>query len=107
LPVLGQILRVVEALESPSPVGELLSLFKGCSGLEVEAEELRGGKGETTLIRVHVKGQGSGPTLGVVGRLGGVSARPLKTGLVSDADGAGRLERFHNPKDLPQDGQGA
>jgi hypothetical protein len=31
---------------------------------------------------------GSVPTLGVIGRLGGVGARPAATGLVSDADGA-------------------
>ncbi|MDH4065414.1 MAG: DUF1177 domain-containing protein, partial [Acidobacteriota bacterium] len=31
---------------------------------------------------------GSAPTLGIVGRLGGVGARPSRLGLVSDADGA-------------------
>ncbi|MDW8010480.1 MAG: DUF1177 family protein [Sulfolobales archaeon] len=31
---------------------------------------------------------GSAPTLGIVGRLGGVGARPAYIGMVSDADGA-------------------
>ena len=31
---------------------------------------------------------GEAPTLGIVGRLGGIGARPERIGLVSDADGA-------------------
>ncbi len=31
---------------------------------------------------------GGGPTLGIIGRLGGIGARPERRGLVSDADGA-------------------
>ena len=31
---------------------------------------------------------GDAPTLGIIGRLGGVGARPAAIGLVSDADGA-------------------
>lgn len=31
---------------------------------------------------------GSAPTIGIVGRLGGIGARPERVGLVSDADGA-------------------
>jgi hypothetical protein len=37
---------------------------------------------------VRVPGAGDGPTLGIIGRLGGVGARPSRAGLVSDADGA-------------------
>ena len=31
---------------------------------------------------------GSAPTLGIIGRLGGVGARPARKGFVSDGDGA-------------------
>lgn len=43
--------------------------------------------GVVTGAHGHSRG-GSAPTLGIVGRLGGVGARPARTGYVSDGDGA-------------------
>ena len=51
-------------------------------------------KGSTDCITVLIKGSdgkssgGSTPTLGIIGRLGGLGARPELTGFVSDGDGA-------------------
>lgn len=43
----------------------------------------------TDVVRVRVRGTRSGaPALGIIGRLGGIGARPEMIGLVSDADGA-------------------
>ena len=55
---------------------------------EVETERVEGSAGFTDFVRVRVPGAGDGPTLGIIGRLGGVGARPSRAGLVSDADGA-------------------
>lgn len=48
------------------------------------------GGGITDFIKIIIKGKNSekNPTLGVIGQLGGVGARPNKIGLVSDGDGA-------------------
>jgi hypothetical protein len=54
----------------------------------------RSKRGRTTFVRAVVPGTagrragGDAPTLGIVGFLGGVGARPAAIGLVSDADGA-------------------
>ena len=53
-----------------------------------------GKAGSTDFVRCVVPGTrgrragGDAPTLGIVGRLGGIGARPAKIGLVSDGDGA-------------------
>ncbi len=62
--------------------------------LHVEVTPVQGEKGTTDFVRVLVAGTGGkqagggAPTLGIVGRLGGIGARPTAIGLVSDADGA-------------------
>ncbi len=87
--LLKQILGVIDLLEAPEiSKGGLERFFGKHDSVELETEEIAGDKGKTLLVRIHVRGAGQGPTLGVVGRLGGVSARPGKAGLVSDADGA-------------------
>ncbi|MGE5653000.1 MAG: DUF1177 domain-containing protein, partial [Bacillota bacterium] len=51
-------------------------------------------KGSTDFVKVLIPGrmgrsiQGPAPTLGIIGRLGGIGARPGRIGLVSDGDGA-------------------
>ncbi len=55
---------------------------------------VEGEKGETTCIKIMIYGTkgrsagGEAPTLGLIGQLGGIGARPARIGLVSDADGA-------------------
>lgn len=60
----------------------------------VETHEVTGERGTTEFVRVRIPGAqgrmsgGSAPTLGIVGRLGGIGARPEVIGFVSDGDGA-------------------
>ncbi|MEU5834866.1 DUF1177 domain-containing protein [Streptomyces diacarni] len=62
--------------------------------VEISVTRVEGAKGGTDFVKVVVPGRsgsgagGSAPTLGILGRLGGVGARPERTGIVSDADGA-------------------
>jgi hypothetical protein len=92
---LKQVIEIYELLDSAEVNGETVaSLLKKRGVDEVEVKSIRGEKGKTDSIKVWIpglKGKRSGgpsPTLGVIGRLGGIGARPEMIGLVSDADGA-------------------
>lgn len=60
----------------------------------VVVETVKGEQGSTDFVQVKIPGAagkmagGAAPTLGVVGRLGGIGARPEVKGFVSDGDGA-------------------
>ena len=92
---LKQVMEVCELLDSAKVNGEqVASLLKKRGADKVEVKSIRGEKGKTDSIKVWIPGSrgkrsgGNFPTLGVIGRLGGVGARPEMIGLVSDSDGA-------------------
>ncbi len=92
---LKQVMEVYELLDSSRVDGEQVArLLKGRGVDEVEVVTVRGEKGKTDSIKVRIPGTtgkksgGRCPTLGVIGRLGGIGARPERIGLVSDGDGA-------------------
>lgn len=92
---LSHTLAVFEALDSPRASGDTVRrLLDGVDGVTLDVERVQGPKGATDFVRIVVPGHaglrsgGAAPTLGIVGRLGGVGARPSRIGLVSDADGA-------------------
>jgi uncharacterized protein DUF1177 len=86
---LKQTLEAFEALDSARASGrtvvELLAPYPAAS---VSVEEVRGGKGKTDFVKVVIAGTqgrlqgGTGRTLGIVGKLGGLGARPRRIGLV-------------------------
>lgn len=95
--MLKQVIEIHELLDSSFACGENIKKCLVSHGLEprhVFWETIQGEKGKTDFIRILIPGlngktkAGTSPTLGVIGRLGGVGARPERTGLVSDADGA-------------------
>ena len=85
-----QVLEVSRLLEKPKVNGDhVKSLLteRGLSDVHVKRVEER--RGHTDFIKAVIPGtRADAPTLGVIGRLGGVGARPEMTGMVSDADGA-------------------
>lgn len=90
-----QALEIYELLDGPDVSGERVEeLLRSRDLEEVEMRHIEGERGETDFLKVRipgVEGKSSGglaPTLGVIGRLGGVGARPELIGIVSDADGA-------------------
>jgi hypothetical protein len=92
---LSHTLAVFEALDSPRASGDTVrALLDGVDGVTLDVERVQGPKGSTDFVRIVVPGHaglragGAAPSLGIVGRLGGVGARPSRIGLVSDADGA-------------------
>ncbi len=93
--MLKQVIEVYELLDDAGVDGGRVADFLRQKGLEhVEVHEIRGEKGKTDFIKAVIPGLsgkrvgGSSPTLGIIGRLGGIGARPERIGLVSDADGA-------------------
>jgi hypothetical protein len=93
--MLKQVIDAMELLDSATVTGKEVETLLRARGLEdIMVKTLRGEKGKTDFIMVRIPGtrgktaKGDAPTLGVLGRLGGLGARPEMIGLVSDADGA-------------------
>lgn len=93
--MLKQVIEIIDLLERPDITGQQVGAFfagRGWAGWEVQT--VSGERGSTDFVRFVFPGTagkrtgGDAPTLGVIGRLGGIGARPHAIGLVSDADGA-------------------
>ena len=91
----SQVLQTYDLLDSAHVNGDRVAEWLEQNGAtNVKVQRIEGAKGHTDFIRVTIPGSegrsngGSAPTLGVIGRLGGIGARPSRIGLVSDADGA-------------------
>ncbi|PEJ57104.1 hypothetical protein CN692_14535 [Bacillus sp. AFS002410] len=92
---LKQTLTVIDALDNAYVNGEKVKeLFNLYPDVKVEVNTVTGQQGSTDFIKILIPGNegktagGVAPTFGIVGRLGGIGARPSRIGLVSDADGA-------------------
>jgi len=95
--MLLHVLSVLDLLDRPDASGDLVAAHLRALGdpsCTVTVERVSGDKGATDFVRVTVPGShgrlsgGDAPTLGIVGRLGGIGARPDLVGFVSDGDGA-------------------
>jgi len=92
---LQQTLKVFELFDSAFANGQtVVDLFKDYPAAEISVKRISSMKGKTDFVKVTISGTGgkrkggSASTLGIVGRLGGIGARPKRIGMVSDADGA-------------------
>ncbi|MEO3740956.1 DUF1177 domain-containing protein [Kosakonia sp. WA-90] len=92
---LQQTLQVFALLDSAYASGDKVkALLAEYRNIAVSVKAVSGPKGSTDFVKIVIPGTqgkrsgGSAPTLGIVGRLGGIGARPGRIGLVSDADGA-------------------
>lgn len=92
-----QVVDVCDLLDSPDIQEKEIRTFflsRGLENGEITTQTVEEKKGKTLFLRMTVGGtegkllRGGSPTIGVIGQLGGVGARPKITGLVSDADGA-------------------
>ncbi len=95
--IVKEILEIYEILDSAYASGERVAEYlKGIGGeSRISLETLEGKSGKTTdVIKVLIPGSngktkgGNAPTIGLLGRLGGLGARPERIGFVSDGDGA-------------------
>lgn len=93
--ILSEILTVYDLLDRPGKPGrELVKLFGKYRKATVSLRQVKEKKGSTEFLKILIPGshgkskKGKAPTLGIIGRLGGVGARPKTVGFVSDGDGA-------------------
>lgn len=94
--LLKQIMEAYEVLDSSTVNGRTVEAYLKSikPDADVEVYELQGPKGTTDMVKVRIPGSkgktkgGDAPTLGILGRLGGIGARPEMIGFVSDGDGA-------------------
>ena len=94
--LMKQIIDAYEVLDSSFVTGEAVKeyLLGIKADANVEVYELVGPKGSTDMLKVRIPGKngktngGDAPTIGLLGRLGGIGARPERIGFVSDGDGA-------------------
>ncbi len=94
--ILNEVLRILDVLDSPGASGEgVASLLRDVNpDIDTHLEAIKGDQGSTDFVKVVIPGRkgksrgGSARTLGVIGRLGGIGARPEVVGMVSDGDGA-------------------
>ncbi len=93
--MLKQVIDVMELLDDANVTGEKVATVLREHGIkDIKVKEIKGAEGSTNFIKIKIPGEngktkgGTAPTLGVIGRLGGVGARPAQIGLVSDSDGA-------------------
>jgi hypothetical protein len=116
--LLRQVLEIVDLVDTPSASGGAAAdLLRRRGDVRVTVERVVGDQGATDFVKVVVPGLegktagGDAPTMGIIGRLGGVGARPAAIGMVSDADGgvaalaaALKLTEMHTAGDrLPGD----
>lgn len=91
---LKQTIEAFEILDSAYVTGQIVADLLIDRGLDVIVTPVAGEHGSTDVLMIRVPGTagklaaGEAPTLGIIGKLGGIGARPEVIGLVSDADGA-------------------
>lgn len=93
--MLKQVIEMIDLLDDPKITGEkVIAVFQGVAGVTATSTTLQGEQGSTDFVKIIIEGTegktkgGTAPTLGIIGRLGGIAAHPSRKGLVSDADGA-------------------
>ncbi len=84
----ASLIRVIDLLDRPKIYeDDIEQIIEPCKKASIEFEHIKGEKGETLFTRI-VYDFGGGRSIGIIGRLGGIGARPHIVGMVSDADGA-------------------
>jgi len=93
--LLRQVLDIVDLVDRPNVAApEIEHLFAGRGLNQIELSGVETDRGSTTFVKFLIPGVrgrsagGDAPTIGLIGFLGGVGARPSIVGLVSDGDGA-------------------
>lgn len=94
--LLKQVMEVFDVLDSSTVDGNAVKEYLQSINPDanVEVYPLVGPKGSTDMVKVRIPGTngkskgGTAPTIGLLGRLGGIGARPEMIGFVSDGDGA-------------------
>lgn len=90
---LKQVMEAIDLLDAPVHGPEVADVLERL-GLAVVVQHVEDESGSTDFLTIRAPGTsgraggGDAPTIGIIGRLGGIGARPEAIGLVSDGDGA-------------------
>ncbi|MGO1592522.1 DUF1177 domain-containing protein [Ancrocorticia sp.] len=89
------IIGALDILDDSAVTGDSVVAWLAEIGIQdASSRTISGPRGSTDFLRVVIPGTdgkmagGGAPTLGLIGRLGGLGARPDRIGFVSDGDGA-------------------
>ncbi|WP_407270141.1 DUF1177 domain-containing protein [Radiobacillus sp. PE A8.2] len=93
---LKHVIEMYDLMDDRSVTGEKVKdyLLEINESGQIDVHTIKGNKGKTDFVKVLIPGKngksngGNAPTLGIIGRLGGIGARPEMIGFVSDGDGA-------------------
>lgn len=91
--MLKEVLDIIQLLEGQVTGNDVAAFLTQNGADDVQVKRVEGAQGHTDFVHLSIAGThgrkkgGAVPTLGFVGRLGGIGARPAITGMVSDADG--------------------
>lgn len=91
-----QLIEAYDIIDSSEASGDKVAAYLKsiCENADIQVYPLVGPKGSTDMLKVKISGKhgkskgGNAPTIGFLGRLGGLGARPEQIGYVSDGDGA-------------------
>ncbi len=92
--LVSEILQIYDLLDRPGKPGKEVAKLFDDSNAKVTITPVTEKAGSTECIKIIISGNsgktnnGPAKTLGIIGRLGGVGARPETIGLVSDGEGA-------------------
>lgn len=94
--LIKQVIELFDILDAPDADGMKVRDYMLAIDEEADVNvyPLVGPKGKTDMVRITIPGKNGkrsgkdAPTIGLLGRLGGLGARPEVTGFVSDGDGA-------------------
>ncbi|MFV0247122.1 MAG: DUF1177 domain-containing protein [Mycoplasmatales bacterium] len=93
--MLKQVIEIFDLLDDGRITGNKVTEKFSCyENVEAKCNTITGELGTTDSIEILIKGSngksvgGNARTIGIIGRLGGIGARPKYKGLVSDGDGA-------------------
>ena len=93
--LIKQVIEVFDLLDTAYASGADVKRYLESKGdANVRVKTIKDGKYSTDFIKIVISGRngktagGNAPTLGIVGRLGAIGARPEGTGYVTDGDGA-------------------
>jgi hypothetical protein len=90
-----EVMDAFDILDQPGASGaDVVDYWRRCGVEEAATGTATGAAGRTDFVRALIPGKagrragGDAPTLGVIGQLGGIGARPEQIGFVSDGEGA-------------------
>lgn len=87
--ILKEIIEITDCIDRPGKVASLVAKLFPKQADTIQIKTISESSGSTEFIKIVIPGRShNNPKLGIIGRLGGVGARPHRAGLVSDADGA-------------------